>query len=142
MATLNEIVVEALDILAALIREDLSVKRIDATGNASASLQVIGSGSQYSLIGLDYLEYLNRGRAPGKYPPIEAIARWVEFKNIIANPYLIARKIAQEGTEIYKDRSKGIMLEEKIIVLQDNINEQLPNFIRDKIVTEINKAFK
>lgn len=60
----------------------------------------------------DYWYYVENGRGPGKFPPIDKILEWVRIKPII--PYsdsrgrlpteeqlafLIARKIANEGTE-------------------------------------------
>lgn len=60
----------------------------------------------------DYWYYVENGRGPGKFPPIDKILEWVRIKPII--PYsdsrgrlpteeqlafLIARKIAEQGTE-------------------------------------------
>lgn len=60
----------------------------------------------------DYWYYLENGRGPGKFPPIDKILEWVRIKPVI--PYsdnrgrlpteeqlafLIARKIAEQGTE-------------------------------------------
>lgn len=60
----------------------------------------------------DYWYYVENGRGPGKFPPIDKILEWIRVKPVI--PYtdsrgrlpteeqlafLIARKIANEGTE-------------------------------------------
>lgn len=60
----------------------------------------------------DYWYYVENGRGPGKFPPIDKILEWVRIKPVI--PYsdsrgrlpteeqlafLIARKISREGTE-------------------------------------------
>ena len=60
----------------------------------------------------DYWIYVENGRGPGKFPPIDKILEWISVKPVI--PYsdnrgrlpteeqlafLIARKIANEGTE-------------------------------------------
>lgn len=60
----------------------------------------------------DYWIYVENGRGPGKFPPIDKILEWIRVKPVI--PYsdnrgrlpteeqlafLIARKIANEGTE-------------------------------------------
>jgi hypothetical protein len=87
----------------------MSNKNLDVTGRASASLKVVKSANKIASVGIDYIEYLNRGRGPGKFPPIDKIKQWVDARNLEVAPYVIARKIAQEGTEIYKDRTKGIM---------------------------------
>lgn len=54
-----------------------------------------------------YWYYIEHGRGPGKFPPIQAIQDWMEAKHIIPREnrtvpqvsYLIARKIAKEGTQ-------------------------------------------
>lgn len=54
-----------------------------------------------------YWYYIEHGRGPGKFPPIQAIQDWMETKHIIPREdrtvpqvsYLIARKIAREGTQ-------------------------------------------
>lgn len=54
-----------------------------------------------------YWYYIEHGRGPGKFPPIQAIQHWMEVKHIVPREdrtvpqvsYLIARKIAKEGTQ-------------------------------------------
>lgn len=62
------------------------------------------------------------GRGPGKQPPPDKLIEWVEknpsrlidakqvFKNITAKglAYIIGRKIAREGTDIFKGKKSGI----------------------------------
>ncbi len=63
------------------------------------------------LYGLSYTEQLVFGRKPGKFPPIKAIEQWIIDKgislenNIKASSlaFLIARKIAKEGTKYFRD---------------------------------------
>lgn len=62
-----------------------------------------------SLWAPSYIEQLANGRAPGKFPPIAAIEQWIHDKGIQAVDitvsslaFLIARKIAREGTEYFK----------------------------------------
>lgn len=55
------------------------------------------SGTPYGLTALE-------GRGPGKFPPYgdnSHLARWARSRGI--SPFLVARKIAREGTEQYKD---------------------------------------
>lgn len=56
-----------------------------------------------------YWKYIERGRGPGKFPPITSILNWIEKKHIIPQQrngltptnnqlsFLIARKISREG---------------------------------------------
>ena len=54
-----------------------------------------------------YWYYIENGRGPGKFPPLQAIENWIEVKHIVPREdysvktvsYLIARKIAREGTQ-------------------------------------------
>lgn len=63
------------------------------------------------LSGIGYTEQLVYGRKPGKFPPIKAIEQWILDKginlenNIKASSlaFLIARKIAKEGTKYFRD---------------------------------------
>lgn len=70
----------------------------------------------------DYFKFLVLGRGPGKQPPPDKLIEWVEknpsrlidakqvFKNITAKglAYIIGRKIAREGTDIFKGKKSGI----------------------------------
>ena len=48
----------------------------------------------------DYLEWVDKGRRPGKYPPIRAISEWARLKGISQNAvFPIARKIFKFGIE-------------------------------------------
>lgn len=59
----------------------------------------------------DYWRYVEEGRKPGKFPPPDAILKWIKVKPVIPRPYngkvptqkqlafLIGRKIATEGIE-------------------------------------------
>lgn len=73
------------------------------TGEFEKGLEVTVDGNSGTLKGYGYLG----GRRAGKMPPIEAIERWIEAKGIkpiednmttSTLAYLIARKIAKEGT--------------------------------------------
>lgn len=60
----------------------------------------------------DYWKYVERGRRPGKFPPPDAIRKWIEVKPILPRPFkngklptteqltfLIGRKIKEKGIE-------------------------------------------
>lgn len=119
------------------IRQTIISKRIDNTGAARESLRINVTGNEIQVLGLSYLEYLNRGRPPGKFPPIAEIIRWVNTKNIKIAPYVVARKIAMEGTAIYNNRALGIELEEKLERLNERLKQSLPDALRSAIKTKI-----
>jgi hypothetical protein len=45
-------------------------------------LQDTANGINLILLANDYLKWVDRGRKPGTYPPIQAIQRWVAIKGI------------------------------------------------------------
>jgi len=59
----------------------------------------------------EYWIYAEEGRRPGKFPPPEAILKWIQFKRLVPSSnggkvpttsqmvYLISRKIAEKGTK-------------------------------------------
>lgn len=126
------------------IRNDLSSKGIDTTGEASNSLRIEVNKSRNSVIlyGVDYLEALNRGRGPGRFPPVDIIEEWTQQKPVDIPAFLIGRKIAREGTEIFKDNSKGIQLENKVINLRAALKKQTPSWAKEMVLNRLRKFHK
>ena len=113
-------------------------KRLDASGQTSRELKVeVDKRNQASLVGPAHLVFLNVGRGPGKFPPIQNIQEWIQNKGLQGRDaqgrfikqrsfaFLIARKIAREGTEIFKDKTKGLefqkILEKRLPDLEKEI---------------------
>lgn len=73
-------------------------------GNGLALVGSVGPSKAYGL-------FVERGRRPGKYPPIAAIAGWARRHGI--PPFLVARAIARRGTRAQPfvapslDRNRG-----------------------------------
>lgn len=102
----------------------------------------------------DYFKYLIYGRGPGKFPPPAKMEEWV-----IANPdvlsrarhvyrsltekqlgFLIGRKIAREGTDIFSGKKQGIDL---LGVMEANMPTLLKELAKNeaiKIVTDLKQA--
>ena len=94
-----------------------------------------------------YFPFAENGRRPGKFPPPDAILKWVQFKRLVPRPgrdgkvpstnqlvYLISRKIATKGTE-------GKHLFEKTLDDQnlDNLADNLVELITAEFEKEIEK---
>ena len=94
-----------------------------------------------------YFPFAEYGRRPGKFPPPDAILKWVQFKRLVPRPgrdgkvpstnqlvYLISRKIATKGTE-------GKHLFEKTLddPNLDNIADKLVELITAEFEKEIEK---
>ena len=94
-----------------------------------------------------YFHFAENGRRPGKFPPPDAILKWVQFKRLVPRPgrdgkvpstnqlvYLISRKIATKGTE-------GKHLFEKTLDDPDldNLADKLVKLITAEFEKEIEK---
>lgn len=93
----------------------------------------------------EYWIYAEEGRRPGKFPPPDAILKWIQFKRLVPKAYngkvpttnqlvyLISRKIAQKGT-------KGKhLLQQTIDETYDTLVDQLVEAITKEIEKEIEK---
>lgn len=89
--------------------EDIAPRMLDEykkLGNTENVTVTVGE-LEVSLHLPSYWMYIEYGRGPGKFPPIEAIQNWMTVKHIVPQrdytvpqvSYLIARKIAREGTQ-------------------------------------------
>ena len=122
----EKITAKHLNQLSSKIKETLASKGIDNSGSASGSLEISGP----KLLGNDYLYYLDQGRRPGKFPP--SLIGWIRSKLGLEGreakqvDFLVRRKISREGTEIYKDKSKGIQLDTLVNEMVDNLTKELP----------------
>jgi hypothetical protein len=130
----SELTEKHLSQLAAKIAERVP----DDTGGAASSLEVDGN----KLLGNDYIYYLDRGRAPGKFPPIKNIQEWVRRKLGISDEkeakqvaYLVGRKIARDGTEIFRDKTKGIQLDMLVSEMLDELTKELPEAVAVEALT-------
>ena len=119
------------------IRSDLSSKGLDNSGQAANSIRIVTTKNSVTSFGVDYLFYLDKGRGPGKFPPPETIKKWVESKPVPVHPFVIGRKIAREGTEIFKDNSKGIELDVKREELTKKIKQNAPLWAKNDILKQI-----
>jgi hypothetical protein len=90
----------------------LAQKRIDNTGVLSASVQVYftDTGDEVPTLvvdfgNTDYWYYIDQGRKPGRYPPVDSIKQWIRQKpaltglqtSIDQKAFLVGRSIARDG---------------------------------------------
>lgn len=86
----------------------------------------------------DYLKYVDEGRKPGKFPPIQAIEKWTKLKGIPQSAvFPIAKSIFKFGiepTNVIEDSLKsfeGIGVE----IVEEMVDESVQNYV----VQELNK---
>lgn len=91
------------------VLEDLAPRMLDEykkLGNTENVTVTVGE-LEVTLHLPPYWMYIENGRGPGRFPPIDAIQTWMTVKHIVPREnrtvpqvsYLIARKIAREGTQ-------------------------------------------
>ena len=93
----------------------------------------------------DYWQYAEFGRGPGKFPPPDAILKWIQFKKLVPTSrngkvpatqqlvYLISRKIALKGTE------GKHLLQQTIDETYNTLVDQLVEAIEAELEKEIEK---
>lgn len=123
------------------IKEILIKKDKIATGKLLNSIKVDIDRKKnvykFEIRSLDYLKYIEYGRKPGKFPPIDKIKSWIKAKkiksdlNIDALAFLISRKIAKKGT-------KGINTIEKEL---ENIIKENQHLIFEGLEINLDEIF-
>ena len=152
---------EILSIEFEAIKKDLISKhnelKMKASGKWESSLKVDISGNQDLTIariyGEHYTEQLVYGREPGKFPPIKAIEKWIYDKGIStigkqikisSLAFLIARKIAKEGTKYFKqggtDLISSVFTPERIQSIIDKVREIDLAYITNGLIQQLKAA--
>lgn len=127
------------------IRENIATKQVggrppmNSSGKAIDSLYYKWDGHTL-IIGStwEFITVLEDGRKPGKMPPREALADYVDKKPIDGGmsreslAYLIQRSIGEKGTLLYRDGGHSGILSDYLN--EDYIQENLIDKLRDNIV--------
>lgn len=148
MKTVNEILTKAGDKFVAGLQKQFDVLGLNDTGGASAALSSKVVGNKLQIEGLLRTVVLASGRKPGKFPPIQPIRDWVRRKlnveesEIDGVAFVIARKIAREGTDIFTGRAKGLQIEMLISEINKELEEEVSTQIGLSITDTVFEAFK
>ena len=125
-------------------------KGITSSGRSIASLNIKGD----TLVGIGYWEFLFRGKGVKTFPPAKAIDDWLKVKPELQHifrdekgrfldrkqiGFLIRRKIAREGTEIFKDPRKGVDIEVIINRHSTELAEGVAEDIAQTFAEDLNK---
>jgi hypothetical protein len=120
---------------------------VNASGRLADSIDYVVTGSRLTIRGNDYIYYLENGRKPGKRPPKDVIRKWIDDKGIVPRDkiskdslaYLIARKMGEEGSTIYKaggsDLVSGIFNDQFV----DSLQSEFMNLLTVEVESEILK---
>lgn len=114
----------------------------NATGQSRASIQVVNvTGSTGQLVGAEWINYVFKGRAPGKMPPLDKIIDWCNARGIPRGvAWVIARNIAELGTKLWRER-RNIFNE---VITDEKINtfvNSLSAIYSAKLNSEIKELF-
>lgn len=89
----------------------------------------------------DYWKYVENGRQPGKFPPLDVIKQWIQIKPVIPNirngklptldqlTFLISRSIARNGIPAKNYLGSTLDIIKQDITLNDGIHQD----IEDKV---------
>lgn len=117
----------------------------NVTGETAASLAYRIDAEGLTLYSSKkYFTVLETGRKPGKRPPIDVILQWIKDKPIASdiNPrslaFLIARKIGEEGSLLYRQGGKSGVISEVINdkAVKEGLIDVLSESFRNYIINE------
>lgn len=105
------------------IRSKLDQKSLNDSGSTRNSLRLEANNDSLKIYGKSHILFLNRGRYPGGKLPYDSakkqsyLLEWAKrrtssLREAKSLAFLVGRKLQREGSEIFKDRSKGLMLED------------------------------
>lgn len=121
--------------------QDIQQNMIDrdqvATGETSDSLtyKVEQSGGVISMtiFGARHIGALEEGRRPGGLPPVWKIQRWIQAKGLDLSAWAVARKMADEGSLLYREGGDSGTL---TTVLTPERAEEIKNAIGQEVIRE------
>lgn len=103
-----------------------------ASGRTIESMKVERTEDGGILWGRNAFGTLETGRKPGKVPKgfSDIILQWMEDKGIKANhpksfAFLVARKISEEGTKLFRDGGRSDIYSAEIIDTMESISERI-----------------
>lgn len=134
-----------------LVRERLVDDGHDATGqlihSMSYHIEITDDDITAYLDHEDYLQWIEKGREPGKRPPIPAIRNWIEAKGITPRPdektgrvptvdslaFMIANKISERGFKFGSDPIVEEVVRELNVQYESRIDEAILADVEDEV---------
>lgn len=127
------------------LKTDIKEKRVtkygavNASGDLANSVRFEVTDRGLKVFAEDYIYYLEHGRKPGKFPPLDSIKQWIEEKNLTFDipidslAFLIGRKIARKGTTAWEQGGTDLVAD----VLTTELIDQILSSLSDAFVKEI-----
>lgn len=151
--TANYIINEELLKLKDVIAANMQAQGLNASGKTSKSLEVVMGDNGGALMGRSFFAVLETGRKAGKVPKNfrQIIEKWATDKGLTFETpaklrsfsYLVARKIAAEGTKQYRTGRRTDVFTDAINETVTSIQNQLGSEVLKEIVTinDINEQY-
>lgn len=144
---------KAINTLLERIRTDIvreqRAKRMRASGQSAESMDIFAGPLRGRLVGADYFRQQVHGRGPGSFPPVDQIREWIDRKGIQPRDitkdslaFLIARKIARRGTDVFLRRRAGLDLASIFEKRTEEFTEQMVDIKKVEYMSKITEAFK
>lgn len=144
-------------------RANLGANRSNATGTLSDTMKsIVTIGQTHFKVEIElqtYWDYVEKGRKPGKFPPVNKIKEWIQVKPVRPYPdargklptidqlaFLIGRKIYREGIDpapffkpALEDTKRYFEL-----AIENAIDEDVASFIEEHVINQMvyNDLFK
>lgn len=121
---------------------------VNASGDLYNSIRYEVDNKGLRVYALDYIFNVEYGRAPGKFPPREAILKWIDEKNLTFDipvnslAFLIARKIARKGTEAFIQGGTDIVADVITPNLIEEIRQEFAGSLIYSIESDLLKAYQ
>lgn len=146
------------DVINTFVIPDFDARNHNASGEWKRSLGVRAEAKRGVITGMDYTEFLTRGRNSNQDQSPEGLARfarwaghyifkdWVKNKGLNLNPYAVAYNIAKEGTKVPKLQQNTFLKILETKEAEDFIIERLKGKATVRVVNtlrdELKKAVK
>jgi hypothetical protein len=108
-------------------------------------------GLMLQILAEPYFQYVDEGRRRGSFPPVKAIKRWVEMKNIIIKnqsltqtAFMISKSIERKGIKPTNAKQKVIdnILMKKEQILKKGAIQDIDELLNKIFYSPIKKEFK
>jgi len=126
------------------IIKEQSAKGIRSSGKSAGSLRSESTSNEGKIYGSGYFKQQEVGRRPGRFPPVQDIEDWIRAKGITPDgisieslAFLIARKIAKNGTDIFQGKREGLNLKGIVNKRRDKLRSDLLKGTKEIILKQI-----
>lgn len=143
----KEVIFSVLEVIRRRIISDQESKGIRSSGKSAKSLAIFNISKGGELRGDDYFQQQISGRRPGRFPPIKNILEWIDAKGISPDgiskkslAFLIARKMARQGSDIYLRRRPALSVKDAVTETKPMLKAELIKAGKIEIKSAIFKA--